>query len=109
MNTLRSKTSTRAAVKYLVHHILGGYQSSHEGLIQLRELGLATDQELVDQFMKNGERLIQRIIEFKLLQRIACIFFAALFGYMQLTCEDLEMRKARNLRMRRRQNVELVK
>src|SRR5690606_39506698 len=73
MNTLRSKTSTRAAVKYLVHHILGGYQSSHEGLIQLRELGLATDQELVDQFMKNGERLIQRIIEFKLLQRMACI------------------------------------
>lgn len=100
---------SRSSLNYLLDHILGGYKSSHEGIIQLKQLGMVTDQELVDLLTKNGERLINRIVEFKLLQRLSCIFFAALFGYMQLTCEDLEMRKARNLRMRRRHNVEVVK
>lgn len=103
------KTLNQQSINHLIDHILGGYKSSHEGIIQLRERRMVTDEELAELLIKNGERLIKRIVEFKIIERLVAIFFAGLFGFLQLTCNDLDMRKARSLRMRRRQNVEVVK
>lgn len=111
----KSLTSPRPSVSkrsldYLVDHILGGYKSSHEGIVYAKNKGLLTAEEVADLLAKNGERLISRIIEFKLAERLMGVFFAALFGYMQFTCEDLEMRRTRNgVRMRRRQETEISK
>lgn len=95
-------------VNKLIDHILGGYKSSHEGIIQLRERRMVTDEELADLLIKNGERLIKRIVEFKIVERLVAIFFAGLFGFLQLTCNDLEMRKGRSLRLRRRSEIEVT-
>lgn len=97
-----------SAVDYLFHHVLDGFRSSHEGLVDIRKKGFLTDSEMVELLTKNSERLIQRIIDFKLVQRVVCVFFACLFGYMQLNCEDLEMRRGRGGRGgRRRQETEV--
>lgn len=98
-----------SATDYLFNHILAGYASSHEGLVNLKDKKLVTDKELVELLTKNAERLIRRIIDFKIIERLMCIFFASLFGYMQLNCEDLEMRRSRNGRSRRRQETEVTK
>lgn len=99
----------RSSVNYLLDHILGGFRSSHEGIVYAKNKGLLTADEVADLLAKNGERLISRIIEFKIVERALCIFFALLFGYMQIAGEDLEMRRSRRgARGRRRHESEIV-
>lgn len=97
---------SKKAMDHLFDHILDGYRSSHEGIVQLKEQGLVTDQEITDLLKKNSERLIDRIKEFKVVHKIVSIGFAVLFSYMQISCTDLDMRRARRLKLRRRQEVE---
>lgn len=96
------KTLKPQSIHYLFDHILDGYKSSYEGIIQLKERRMITDQELTELLTKNSERLIRRIIEFKLMERLLCVFFAALFGLMQVISGDLEMRKAGRIRLSKR-------
>lgn len=99
---------SRQAMSHLFDHILDGFKTSHEGIINLKEQGLVSDQEIAELVKKNSERLIDRIREFKILQRLVAIFFAVMFGYMQISCEDLEMRRGSRARGRRRQESENV-
>lgn len=105
---MKPRMMSKQAMDHLFDHILDGYKSSHEGIVQLKEQGLVSDQEVTDLLKKNSERLIDRIKEFKLVQRLVCVFFALLFGYMQMDCQDLEMRRARRVRARRRNETENV-
>lgn len=107
MKTQTRPPLTETALDYLFNHVLAGFASSHEGLLNIRKKEMVTDSELVELLTKNGERLIRRIIEFKIAERMMCVFFAVLFGYFQLNCEDLEMRRSRGGRLRRRQETEV--
>lgn len=95
---------SKAAMSHLFDHVLDGHAKTHEGINNLRGMNLIDEQTYVDLLKKNAERLISRIIEFKLIHRLVCIFFAALFLYMQITCEDLEMRRGRRGRRGRRKD-----
>lgn len=79
-------------------HILDGFKTSHEGIAQLEQNRLVSDEEIHELIRKNSERLIDRIREFRLTEKLMSIFFAALFGYMQVTGDDLEMRKPGRVR-----------
>lgn len=101
--TPQSQSVSKRSLDYLIDHILGGYRSSHEGIVYAKKKGLLTAEEVADLLAKNGERLISRIIEFKIVERTMCIFFALLFGFMQITGNDLDMRRTRaRVRVRRR-------
>lgn len=104
---MKPRMMSKQAMDHLFDHILGGHQSSHEGIIRAKATGLLSDQELTELLKKNSDRLIDRIREFKALQRLTCIFFAVMFGYMQIGCEDLEMRRAKRVSTRRRQGSEI--
>lgn len=99
---------SKQAMSHLFDHVLDGHAKSFEGIQNLKELHLIDDQEYVDLLTKNTQRLIDRIKEFKIVHRIVSIGFAVLFGYLQMSCNDLEMRRGRGVRMRRRQEVENV-
>jgi hypothetical protein len=90
---MKPKMMSKNSLEYLFNHILDGFRSSHEGIIQLQHDHLVTDDEIHELVRKNSERLIDRIREFKIIEKLTCIFFAALFGYMQISGSDLEARR----------------
>jgi hypothetical protein len=79
---------------YLHFHIIDGAISSHQGIKNLKDEGIITETEYTTLLEKNIERLIDRIKEFRIIERMVCIFFAMLFGYMQVMADDLEMVRA---------------
>jgi hypothetical protein len=74
----------------------------------LEEQGIVSDEDIAELVKKNSERLIERIQEFKVHEKIFGLFFACLFLYNQITCEDLDMRRSRRMRVRRKTESENV-
>lgn len=104
---MKPRMMSKPAMDHLFHHILDGHKSSHQGILNLQDQGLVNEQELAELLKKNNDRLIDRIKEFRIIHRLLCIFFAFAFGYFQISGEDLEMRRARRVRSRRRNETEL--
>lgn len=92
---MKPRMMSKPAMDHLFDHILGGHETSFEGIKNLEAQGLVSPAEVTELLKKNEQRLIDRIKEFKAIHRLVCIFFACLFGYMQATGEDLEMRRSR--------------
>jgi len=90
---MKPKMMSKNSLEYLFHHILDGFKTSHEGIAQLQQNKLVSDEEIHELIKKNSERLIDRIREFRMTEKLLSVFFVALFGYMQITGEDLEMRR----------------
>lgn len=103
---MKPKMMSSKSLSYLFDHILDGFKTSHEGIAQLEKDQLVSDEEIADLIKKNSERLIDRIREFRIHEKLFGIFFACLFAWMQITGEDLEMRRARRMRLRRRSETE---
>ena len=95
---MKPKMMSKNSLEYLFHHILDGFKTSHEGIIKLEQSHLVSDEEIHELIRKNSERLIDRIREFRLTEKLTCIFFALLFGWMQINGDDLEMRRTTRAR-----------
>lgn len=105
---MKEKMYSKKSHTYLHHHIIDGFAASHDGIKNLKRAGVIPDREYTELLEKNIERLIARIKEFRIAEKVTCIFFAALFAWLQVTNEDLDMRKGRRVRMRRRQDIESI-
>lgn len=105
---MKPRMMSKAAMDLLFDHILDGFKTTHQGIQDLYTLGLISADELADLLKKNSDRLITRIHEFKAVQKLMCIVFAVMFGYYQVSGEDIEMRRARRVRSRRRSDDEIV-
>jgi hypothetical protein len=104
---MKQRMMSEKAMSHLFDHILDGFRSSHHGILNLKDQGIVrSDEEIAELLKKNSDRLIDRIKEFKITQRLLAIFFAFMFGYFQISGEDLEMRRARRVRTRRRNETE---
>lgn len=102
------KTNARILNKrqldYLFFHLLDGFFVTREGALQLRSDNIIkSDEELLDLLLRNEERLRARIREFRLANRLLCVFFAALFSFYQITGQDTDLRKPSQTRSRRRE------
>ena len=105
---MKPRMMSKPAMDHLFDHVLDGHARSFEGIENARAMQIIDEKTYVDLLKKNTERLIARIQEFKIVHRIVSIFFACLFAYMQIGCQDLEMRRARRVRTRRRHETENV-
>lgn len=105
---MKPRMMSKAAMDHLFYHILDGFKTTNQGIQDLHNLGTINVHELADLLKKNSDRLVTRIQEFKTLEKLMCIFFAMMFGYFQISGEDLEMRRARRVRTRRRHETENV-
>lgn len=92
--------------RMLFDHILDGFKSSHAGIRQLKEKELIDEGAYIDLLEKNSQRLIDRIHEFKVGQRLVSILFAMMFFWMAISDNDLQMRRSRRMRTRRRNETE---
>jgi hypothetical protein len=101
---MKAQMFSKAKVDYLFHHLLDGFKSTQEGLEFVRGEKIVTDAEYHELVEKNAKRLIERIHEFKLANKMISVFFAGLFTWMQVGGEDLDMRRARRTRSGRRRN-----
>lgn len=101
---MKPRMMSKASMDLLFHHILDGFKVSFQGIEDLYSMGLISALEKAELLAKNSARLITRIQEFKAVEKLLCIFFACLFGYLQISGEDMEMRRARRVRGSRRRN-----
>ncbi len=90
---MKAHMLSATALNDLFHHIIDGFKDSHLGILELEKKHLLTDEEAHALLVKNSERLIERVNEFKLLQKLVSIFFAVLFVFMQIQGADLDMRR----------------
>lgn len=91
---------SRERATYLFDHVLDGFESSHKGIEQLKKNNLIGDQEYTELLEKNTKRLIDRVKEFKIVQRLVCLVFACMFTVIQVNGDDLEMRRSSRTRTR---------
>jgi hypothetical protein len=105
---IKEKMYSKQSHSMLHDHILDGFARTHEGIKNLKKTGHIKDSEYTELLEKNIDRLIQRIKEFRIAEKMVCIFFAVLFGYLQVGGEDLEMRRS-GRRGRRRNESEFTK
>lgn len=103
---MKEKMYSKQSNTYLHTHIIDGFAASHDGIKNLKKSGHIKDQEYTELLERNIERLIARVKEFRIAERITAIFFACLFAWLQASDEDLDMRRARRLRVRRRNETE---
>ena len=97
---------SKRSMDYLFDHILDGFKTSHLGILNLQKQRIIADDEIADLIQKNSERLIERIREFRIHEKIFGLFFAMLFTYMQISGQDLEMRRTQRMRIRKRNETE---
>lgn len=106
---MKEKMYSKQSNTYLHTHIIDQFSASHKGLKVLLQEGHIDEHEYTSLLEKNSERLITRIREFRIAEKITCVLFAMLFTWMQVSDEDLDMRRARRMRVRRRGEVEQSK
>jgi hypothetical protein len=78
---------------YLFDHVLDGFKSSFEGIKKLKAEKLITDDEYIELLTKNSTRLVERVREFKFVNKMMCIFYALAFLLLQVNGDDLDMRR----------------
>lgn len=105
---MKGSMFSQQKVNYLFDHLLGGFETSNKGIQNLKQSGLVKEEEYTELLEKNAQRLIDRIKEFKIAQKLVSIFFAGMFLWMQVSDQDLEMRRAKRTRVRRRTESENV-
>lgn len=103
---MKQKMYSKQSNTYLHTHIIDQFSASHKGIKGLLAAGHIDEREYTSLLEKNSERLIDRIREFRIVEKMMSISFALLFTWMQATDEDLDMRKARRMRLRRRNETE---
>lgn len=103
---VKEKMYSKQSHSMLHDHIIDGFVASHDGIKNLKEQGIIHDQEYAELVEKNISRLITRIKEFRVAEKMMAIFFAMLFAWLQVTDEDLEMRRSSRVRVRRRDQIE---
>jgi hypothetical protein len=96
--TVKATILTKRKIEYLFDHILDGFKSSHQGAQYIRRDGIINDQEYKEILEKNSERLIQRIHEFKITHKLLSIGFAIMFTWMQVSGDDIDMRRSSRTR-----------
>lgn len=102
----RARVLNKKQIALLFDHILDGFRASHEGAGFIHKEGIISDQEYHDLLQKNSIRLIERVREFRIANNVLGLVFAFIFTWHQVSGEDLEMRRARRTRTRRRNETE---
>lgn len=101
---MKAQMFSKEKVDYLFHHLLDGFKTTHAGLERIRDERIISEAEYHELVEKNAKRLIERVHEFKIVNRMISLVFAGLFAWMQVSGEDLDMRRARRTRSGRRRN-----
>lgn len=95
-------------ISYLFDHLMDGFAATRLGIIELSRLGIITAEEFVLLILKNEERLLARIAEFKIANRITALLFACIITALQVTGDDLNARRpSRTRRRNESQTIEI--
>lgn len=97
---MKEKMYSRASNSLLHDHIIDGYLATDDGIEQLRTRAVITEQEYIMLLRKNIARLRQRILEFRITEKLTCIAFAIMFTWHAATDTDLQIRRPRKTRRR---------
>jgi hypothetical protein len=81
---------------YVDHHLVDGFDARVKGIIQLQENKLISLEESHELIVRASIEHVTlwRNFKMKLVAKTLCVFFALLFGYMQINGDDLDMRRS---------------
>lgn len=93
---------SKQKASHLFDHVIDGFEKSYQGIENAAQLQLFNQEEELELLRKNSERLIERIKEWKTLNKLVSLFFAGVFSLMQIAGADLDMRRTSRVRTGRR-------
>ena len=96
----------RKPIDYLFDHIVDGFALTRKGLKQALAEKVITIEEYWQLVEANQDRVLERIKQFKIVNKLLSVTFACLFTYMQVSGDDLDMRRSSRTRTRRRNDTE---
>lgn len=105
---MKPKMYSARSNSMLHDHILDGFETTNRGLERLRQDKLVTPEEYTKLLEANIRRLITRVKEFRIAEKLTCILFAVFFTWAQVNGDDMDMRRTsrhksvRSSRARRR-------
>lgn len=88
----------KKSLEYLFDHLLDGFAATRQGIINLYNNKIIGVTEFVELSNLNEERLLARIKEFKIANKLVSVFFAALFTWLQIGGDDIDMRRSSRTR-----------
>lgn len=100
------KIISRKKVIYVFDHIIDAYLATQKGITRLYEKGMIDAVQYKEMIEKNAERLRVKIAEWRIAEKMSCIFFAILFSWNSMTNSPDEMIR-RPSRGRRRNEKEV--
>jgi hypothetical protein len=106
MPTIRARILNRSQIDYLFDHILGRFETSKKHIENALATKLISKAEADSMQAINADTLIKRIKDFRIANRLLSVVFATLFSYMQISGDDLEVRRPSRTRIRRRNETE---
>lgn len=95
-------------IDYLMYHLVDGFEVTRRGLKQTLMQGAITLDEYHALVELNQDRLIARIKEFRIVNKLLSMAFAVLFAWAQINGDELDMRRSSRTRSRRRNESEQI-
>jgi hypothetical protein len=95
-------------IDYLMYHLVDGFEVTRRGLKQTLMQGAITLDEYHALVELNQDRLIARIKDFRIVNKLLSLVFAFLFSYMQINGDDMDVRRPQRTRGRRRNDAEQI-
>ena len=100
---MKGKMYSEKAQAYLHKTLLDAFFTNHKGIQTLRKENVVQDdREYIELLEKNAEWLFQKVKEFRIAERIVCLAFVFIFGYLQVNGDDVERGRRSRSRSGRR-------
>jgi hypothetical protein len=101
---------SKQEVDYVDYHLIDGLDARIKGIVQLQDSNLITLEESHELIVRASMEHVTlwRTFKMKLMAKALCVLFAAMFGYLQISGEDLDMRRSSRKGGRRRSENENV-
>lgn len=100
------KVISRNKVKDFLYHKVDGFIATQKGINSLFEQGIIDAKVYKEMIDKNTARLAEKVSEWRILEKMSCIFFAVLFTWNATAADPEELiRRGRRSSKRAKREV----
>jgi hypothetical protein len=94
MKANTARILNRKPIDYLFDHVIDGFALTRKGLRQALDDKVITLEEYWQLVEANQDRVLDRIKQFKIVNKLLSLLFACIFSYLQVNGDQLDMRRS---------------
>ena len=102
------KVISRNKVKDFLYHKVDGFIASQKGIDNLLKKGIITFEIYKEMSEKNLTRLQEKVIEWRVAEKMSCFFFAVLFAWFSISANKEDIVRNMNRSGRRTRKEQLI-